>query len=447
MKLNRIPRRTFLKGLGTAIALPALDSLLPSVASAASVAKTFPNRMVFLYVPNGVHMPDWRPTAVGTRFELPYILEPLKNVQDKLTVLTGLTADKARPNGDGPGDHARALAAILTGCQPKKTHGADIRVGVSVDQFAAQRVGKHTKFPSLELGIDRGAQAGNCDSGYSCAYSSNISWSSESTPVAKEIDPRLVFERLFSNGVKKEVEASLEKRDRYKKSILDFVLEDARSLRSQLGVTDQRKLDEYLTGIREIERRLARIETENGQLPEGYKKPTGVPKEYGDHVRLMMDMMVLALQGDLTRIMTFMYANEGSNRSYSFINIPEGHHDLSHHGGDPVKHDKIRNINRFHATHLAYVLEKMNSIPEGEGTLLDHAMVVYCSGISDGNRHNHDDLPVLLAGGGCGTVKPGRHIEYPRNTPINNLWVSLLERMGAVTEKLGDSNGRLENLA
>lgn len=453
MKSHDMPRRTFLRGLGTMIALPMFETMLPSVAKAAASTPNihgtpkFPNRMIFLYVPNGVHMRDWKPTSDGTGFELPYILEPLKNFKDHLSVLTGLTADKARPNGDGPGDHARALAAILTGCQPRKTHGADIKVGISADQLAAQKVGHLTKFPSLELGIDRGAQAGNCDSGYSCAYSSNISWSSDSTPVAKEIDPRLVFERLFSNGVKKEVAAAEEKRERYKKSILDFVMEDASRLKAQLGVTDQRKLDEYLTGIREIERRLARVETENGQIVTGVKKPTGIPKDYGEHVRLMFDLLALALQGDLTRIATFMYANEGSNRSYSFIGIPDGHHDLSHHGGDPVKHDKIRNINRFHVTHFAYLLEKMKSIPEGDGTMLDHVMIAYCSGISDGNRHNHDDLPCLLVGGGCGTVKPGRHIIYPNETPINNLWISLLERMGAVTEKLGDSNGRLDNLA
>jgi hypothetical protein len=297
------------------IALPMFEGMLPSVVKASAVTPNilgtpkFPNRMIFFYVPNGVHMADWRPQATGAEFELPHILEPLKNVKDKLTVLTGLTADKARPNGDGPGDHARALSAILTGCQPKKTHGADIHVGISADQLAAQRVGHLTKFPSLELGIDRGAQAGNCDSGYSCAYSSNISWSSESTPVAKEINPRLVFERLFSNGVKKEIAASAEKRERYKKSILDLVTEDASRLKSQLGVTDQRKLDEYLTGIRDIERRLNRVGKENVALAGGMKKPTDVPKDYGEHVRLMSDLLVLAFQGDLTRISTFMYAN------------------------------------------------------------------------------------------------------------------------------------------
>ena len=448
MTHRQLPRRTFLRGLGTAVALPLLDAMLPSSALAAPARKkVYPTRMAFVYVPNGAHMQDWTPAAQGAGFELPAILKPLDGVRDQLLVLTGLTADKARPNGDGPGDHARALAAILTGCQPKKTNGADINVGISVDQYAALHVGKHTRFASLELGIDRGAQAGNCDSGYSCAYSSNISWRSENTPMAKEIDPRLVFERLFNNGVRREMDENQARRERYRKSILDFVLEDASALKGSLGATDQMKLDEYLTGIREIEKRLAFSQTHSADAVAGVRKPDGTPSDYAEHIRLMADMLVLAFQADLTRISTFMLANEGSNRSYAFMGVPEGHHDLSHHGGDPEKHAKIRQINTFHMTQFAYMAEKMRSIKEGDGTLLDHAMIAYCSGIGDGNRHNHDDLPVLLLGKGSGTLKTGRHLAYPSNTPVNNLWLSMLQRMNVPCEKLGDSTGRLDQLS
>jgi hypothetical protein len=400
--------------------------------------------MAFFYVPNGVHMPDWRPGPEGDLGELPFILQPLQNVKDELLVITGLTQDKARANGDGPGDHARAASAFLTGCQPRKTHGADIKAGISVDQYAAQQIGKNTRFASLELGIERGAQAGNCDSGYSCAYSSNISWRSESTPVAKEVDPRQVFDRLFSNGRPDETAEVRAKRDRYNKSILDFVLEDAKQLQNQLGVKDQQKLDEYFTGVREIEKRVQLAG--NVSAPNGAERPTGIPDTYKDHARLMVDMLVLAFQADLTRISTFMFANEGSNRAYREIEISDGHHELSHHQGDPAKHEKIKRINRFHMEQFAYFLEKLKSIKEGQGTLLDNSMIVYASAIGDGNRHNHDDLPVLVAGRGGGTVKTGRHIEFPRNTPMNNLYLSMLDRLQVPVHSLGDSTARLTKL-
>jgi hypothetical protein len=416
--------------------------MIPAVARGA-VASKLPRRMAFLYVPNGVHMQDWKPQAEGADYEMPWILEPLKPFKDDMLVLSGLTQDKARPNGDGPGDHARSLASFLTGCQAKKTHGADIRVGVSVDQLAAEKVGSQTRFPSLELGCDRGQQAGNCDSGYSCAYSSNISWRGESTPVAKEINPRLVFERLFGTDGSG---ASTAKKSRYDRSVLDYVLEDARQLKGRLGNRDQRKLEEYLTSVREIEQRIARLETQSvEQDPKlNFAKPSGVPNDYAEHIRAMEDLMVLAFQGDITRISTMVIANEGSNRSYPFIDVPEGHHDLSHHGRDPKKQAKIREINRFHITNFAYFIEKLKSIPEGDGTLLDNCMIVYGSGISDGNRHNHNDLPILLIGKGGGTYKTGQHVKYGDNTPLNNLYLSMLDRIDAETEKLGDSTGLLE---
>jgi hypothetical protein len=307
--------------------------------------------------------------------------------------------------------------------------------------------GKKTKFASLEIGCERGGMAGDCDSGYSCAYSSSISWRSESTPVAKEVDPRLVFERLFGVSDPSETEASRYRRNRYNQSILDFVAEDAARLKRQLGQQDQRKLDEYFASVRDIEQRLAWQEKASKEVRlSGLNIPAGVPADYAEHVRLMGDMMILAFQSDLTRVCTFMFANEGSNRSYRQINISEGHHELSHHGRQQEKQAKIRTINRFHSEQLAYILEKMQSIKEGDGTLLDNSMILYGGGISDGDRHNHDDLPLILAGKGGGTIRTGRHIRYPKETPMNNLLLSMLDRMGVRAETLGDSTGRLQQL-
>jgi len=314
-----------------------------------------------------------------------------------------------------------------------------------VDQVAAGIVGKNNRFPSLELGCDPGLQSGNCDSGYSCAYSANISWKSESTPMAKEVNPRLLFERLFTNGERKEVAESRGRRRNGRKSILDFVLDDARRLRERLGAADRHKLEEYLSSVEEVEGRLVRHEKER-EKPPPMPKPGGTPGAYRDHIRLLFDLLALAFQGDLTRIATFMYANEGSNRSYPFIGVKEGHHNLSHHQNDPVKQGKLQKINQFHMEQFAHFLGKLESIREGEGTLLDHTMLVYGSCIGDGNRHNHNELPILLAGGGCGTLSPGRHIRYNRNTPLNNLYLSLLDRMDSSTDTLGDSTGRLPRL-
>jgi hypothetical protein len=442
-----ISRRTLLCGLGTAVALPMLEAMLPVTALAQAAKKTRPNRMVFIFVPNGMNMQAWKPSADGTSFELPEILQPLKNVKDQLSILTGLTQRNAFALGDGGGDHARSTSVWLTGVHPRKTAGADIKVGISVDQVAAQKVGNKTKFPSLEIGCERGAQAGNCDSGYSCAYSSSISWRSESTPVAKEVDPRLVFERLFSNGDPTESAESRARRELYRKSILDFVLDDANALKAKLGAHDQRKLDEYFTCVREIEQRVENAEKAGAAMNVALAgKPSGIPQDYAEHIHLLGDMMVLALQADLTRICTFMFANDGSNRNYRNIGVAEGHHDLSHHGRDAAKLEKIKQINTFHTTQLAYILEKMQATKDGDGTLLDNSMVVYGAGISDGDRHNHDDLPILLAGKGAGTIRSGRHVIYKNGTPMTNLFISMLERMGVRAETLGDSTGKLDQL-
>jgi hypothetical protein len=444
----QLPRRTFLKGLGTAIALPVFEAMLPARTRAAALAdgKALPKRMAFVYVPNGANMADWTPKTVGAEFELPSILEPLRPHRKDLLVLSGLAHDKGRPNGDGAGDHARASATFLTGCQARKTAGKDIKVGISVDQIAAQRIGDQTRLPSLELGTDKARLAGNCDSGYSCAYSFNISWKSESTPMPPEVDPRLVFDRLFANGHAGEMDEARIKRDRYRKSILDFALDDARKLKTQLGYTDRRKLDEYLTAVRELEQRIERANHFAVEPPD-YDRPKGVPRSYEDHLKLQFDLMALAFQTDTTRIATFIMAHDGSNRQYPFIGVRDGHHDLSHHGGDEEKKNKIAKINRFHTTQFAYFLNKLRSIREAEGTLLDNCMIVYGSGLGDGNRHNHDNLPVLLAGKGGGTIQTGRHIRFEKETPMTNLFLSMLDRVGAPTERLGDSTGLLPQLS
>lgn len=439
---RRLSRRTVLKGVGATLALPWLEAMGPMVSWADAPARRTPNRLAFFYVPNGVHMQDWTPQGEGRISDLPSILEPLKKVKDQVLVLTGLTADKARPNGDGPGDHARAMAAFLTGCQPRKTDGADIRAGVSVDQVAASRVGDQTRLSSLEIGCDPSAMAGNCDSGYSCVYSSTISWRSATTPVPKLANPRQVFDRLFGT----DSGTDRARRERHRRSILDFVREDSAGLQARLGANDRRKLEEYFNAIRDIEERIERAARLPQPATPNLQLPDSASLSYQETLHLLSDLLVLAFQTDATRVATFVFANEGSNRSYSFIGVPDGHHDLSHHENNPVKQAKIRQINTFHMTNYARLLEKLNKVQEGDGTLLDHCMLVYGSGNSDGNRHNHDDLPILVAGKGCGNLRPGRHVRYRRDTPLNNLWLALLERMQCQVERLGDSTGRLSGL-
>ncbi len=445
----QIPRRRFLKGIGTAIALPALDAMHPALKALAAIespnGRTFPKRMAFIYIPNGANMADWTPKEAGEEFELPYILQPLKPFQNDVQVLTGLAHDKARPHGDGPGDHARASASFLTGCQARKTAGADIKAGVSVDQIAAERIGKFTRLPSLELSGDKARPSGNCDSGYSCAYQFNLSWKTDSTPMPPEVDPRVVFERLFCNEVPGESDARRSARLRDRKSILDFVADDARRLKQNLGYTDRRKLDEYLAAVRDVEMRIEHAERFPAVAPD-ITKPEGIPKDREKHIHLMLDLLALAFQTDTTRIATYIIAHDGDDRPYPMIGVAEGHHQLSHHGNDETKKQKIAKINNFHATQFAYFLQKLKSIPEGEGTLLDNCMIVYGGGISDGNAHNHDNLPILLAGRGGGTLRPGRHVRFDRETPMTNLYLSMLDRLGVPAERVGDSTGKLEQI-
>ncbi len=443
---HSLSRRTVLRGLGTTVALPLLQAMSPTrLLSAATPRGGPPLRMAFLYVPNGMHMPDWTPQQEGTKFELPPTLARLADHRESFNVLTGLTLDGARAHGDGGGDHARSVAAFLTGSHPRKTNGADIQNGISVDQATAQLVGDATRFASLELGLEASAQAGNCDSGYSCAYASNMSWRGPTNPMAKEINPALVFDRLFAGQVVKETRTAQSTREKYRKSVLDFVLDDAQQLHKKLPAVDQRKLDEYLYSVRDVEKRLNGTErlrmTEEG-VPD-YPRPSGVPRELAKHGELMMDMLMLALQTDSTRILSFMMTNAGSNRSYPEIGVSQGHHESSHHGKSADKLENIAKINRFQIDRFEYLLRRLKGISEGQGKLLDNCMIVYGSGISDGDRHNHDDLPIVLAGAAGGQIKTGRHIRYKNGTPLCNLYLWMMHQMGAKADSFGDSSGPL----
>jgi hypothetical protein len=443
----QMPRRTFLRGLGTIIALPMLEAMLPTMsafaATTGNTSQGFPKRLAFVYVPQGKNMEDWTPKTFGENFDLPMILEPLKDHQKDFTVLTGLAHEQANSLGDGGGDHARASATYLTGCHPKKTAGADIKAGISVDQIAAAAIGGQTRLPSLELSCDGGQRAGSCDSGYSCSYQFNLSWRSETQPVNPEVNPRAVFDRLFASNNAGDTKEAQARRALYNKSILDFALEDANRFQKNLGATDRRKLDEYLTAVREIEQRVERAEKFPAQVPDGVTPPE-MFERYEQQIRLMFDMLALAFQTDSTRISSFIVAHDGSNRPYPFIGVSDGHHDLSHHRNDERKKALIAKINHFHVTQFAYFLDKLKSIKEGDGTLLDHSMIVYGSGISDGNQHLHENLPILVAGRGGGSLTPGRHLKVEDKTPMTNLYLSLLDRLGAPAERVGDSTGKLE---
>ncbi|MDG1872896.1 MAG: DUF1552 domain-containing protein [Mariniblastus sp.] len=451
---KKISRRTVLRGLGTALALPWLEAMTTSAPLIANVTKRTaitkpPVRMAFVYVPNGMHMPDWKPQGPGGKdFELQAIMKPIEEFREKMNVFSGLSLRNAQALGDGGGDHARSVASFLTGAHPKKTHGKDIRNGVSVDQIAAEKIGHLTKLKSLELGTEGSSTGGRCDSGYSCLYTSNVSWRNETSPISKEINPAGVFERLFGSENDVENMLSLAKRDAKRKSILDFVHGEAKSLSHQLGAADRRKLDEYLYAVRDIERRLHATEklTKDDEDFSNFPRPIGVPREFGEHVKLLFDMMVLAFQTDSTRVCSLMYANAGSNRSYRNLAIREGHHSISHHGKSLEKQQKISKINVYHMSLAKHLLQRMDSIKEGNGTLLDNSMILYGSGIADGNSHAHNDLPIALFGGGGGTIKTGRYIRKRVGTPLTNLHRSMLERVGAEVETFSDSTGTIEEL-
>ena len=392
-------------------------------------------------------MPDWVPQGPGDRdFELQSIMEPIAGFRDKMNVFGGLSLRGAKSLGDGGGDHARSVASFLTGAHPKKTDGQDIRNGISVDQVAAGEIGDRTRLKSLELGTEASSTGGRCDTGYSCLYTSNISWRTDTSPLPKEVNPAAVFERLFGSADEVENRQALSRRQASRKSILDFVRGEARMLNESLGYQDRQKLDEYLYAVRDIERRLQSIDKlEQGDEDiSNYPRPVGVPREYGHHVTLLMDMLVLAFQTDSTRVASFMYANAGSNRSYRNLEVPEGHHNISHHGKSVEKQQKISKINQYHVSLLAHLLERLDSIQEGERTLLDNCLLVYGSGIADGNSHAHDDLPIAMFGSGGGQIETGRFQRHRVGTPLTNLYRRMLRLADAGVEEFSDSTGELE---
>lgn len=440
-------RRTFLRGVGTALALPLLDSMIPAMAATKDTAAAPVIRLGFAYVPNGIIQKDWRPTATGAGFEFMPTMKPLEAYRENVLVLSNLAQINGRALGDGAGDHARAGATWLTGVHPKKTEGADIHAGISADQVAARELGKVTQFGSLELGLEEPFLAGGCDSGYSCAYTNTISWRTPTTPNPMEINPRAVFERLFGDG------ESTDPKDRIRRmeqdrSILDFVRGDVQRLAPGLGARDKGKLDEYLEAIRDIERRIQRAEQQSAgmKLPT-IEKPTAIPETFEEHAKLMADLMVIAYQTDMTRVVTFMLAREGSNRSYREIGVPDGHHSVTHHQNDPDKIAKTQKIDEHHVKSFAYLVKRLGETPDGDGTLLDHTLLLYGSSIRDGNVHDHHDLPLVLAGGRSAGVKGGRHLVYAPETPMNNLLMTMLDKAGVPGDTLGDGTGKLDQLA
>jgi len=444
---KQLDRRTFLRGFGVALALPMLDSMVPALAETTNPATKSAVRMAFVYVPNGIIPAAWTPTATGRNFEFMRTMKPLEPFREHINVLTGLAQINGRALGDGAGDHARAGATWLTGVHPKKTEGAGIHSGVSVDQIAAKEHGKKTQLGSLEIGLDTPSLAGGCDSGYSCAYTNTISWRGDTTPLPMEPNPRALFERLFGDGDSTDATARLASL-KEKRSILDYISGDIDRLETGLGKSDRSKLTEYLEAIRDLERRIQKAEEQNASMKiPVLERPGGVPAEFEDHAKLMIDMQVMAFQADLTRVVTFMIGREGSNRSYRNIAISDGHHSLTHHQNDPEKIEKVTKIDTYHTQLLAYYLGKLKSTPDGDGTLLDHSMLLYGSSICDGNAHTHHNLPLLLAGGGGGRIKGGRHIAYDKETPMNNLLLTMLDLSGVPNvESFGDSTGRAQYL-
>ncbi len=444
---KHLARRTFLRGAGAMLALPFLDSMVPAFAGTTKSAGSAGTRLGFVYVPNGIIDSSWAPKGDGASFQYNATMKALEPFRDQTLVLSNLAQINGRSLGDGGGDHARAGASWLTGVHPKKTEGADIRSGVSADQIAAREFSKRTQFGSLEIGVESPSLVGGCDSGYSCAYTNTISWSSPTTPNPMEVNPRALFERLFGDPENTDAAARMESL-RQRASLLDFVKGSVDRLETKIGQGDRHKLTEYLDAIRDIERRIQKAEEQNARLTiPAINLPLAAPEEFADHARLMMDLTVIAYQTDLTRVVSFMLAREGSNRSYRAIGVSDGHHDCTHHQNNAEKIAKTIQINTHHVQQFAYLLDRMKSTPDGDGTLLDHSMILYGSSIADGNRHTHTNLPLVLVGGGSGKLKGGRHIRYSEETPMNNLLLSMLEKAGVVTEKLGDSTGKLEHLS
>ena len=444
-------RRGFLRGLGAAVALPAFEAfqrpLLAATQAGRSIATTAsgaPLRMAYLYVPNGVNIEKWRPKGTTSTYKMAETFGEMEKHREDFQIFTGFEQKNANRNDDGAGDHARANSVFLTSSRPKKTAGSDIQLGISIDQVAANAVADQTRFASLELSTDSVRKSGQCDSGYSCAYQFNLSWRSENQPMTPESSPRAVFERLFGSGDSKERSNSLGQRLASKKSVLDFINNDAKALHRYLGRTDQHKLDEYLTGVREIEKQIEKAESLGIPTDPGVPAPEESPASFQDHLRMMFDMMVLSFKTDSTRISTFLMAHDGSNRSFNEIGVNEGHHSISHHQKNKDTLNKIAKIDEFYLTQLSYFLTRMKETEDIDGkSLLHNSMIVYGSAISDGNRHNHNDLPIILAGNGGGAFTPGRHVELGEDVPLSNLYLRMLTEFGINEKRFGDSTSPL----
>jgi hypothetical protein len=440
-----LPRRTFLRGVGAALALPLLDAMVPAFSRAAQAAAATPTRLGFFYIPNGAIMESWTPAAVGAGFEFSTILQPLSPFRDRLLVVTGLDQRNAEPMGDGNGDHSRAVPTWLSGVHPKRTEGADVQAGVTADQLAARILGQSTPLPSIEISMDSNYLVGNCENGYSCVYMNTISWRTPTQPIPMENNPRVIFERMFGDGGSADARRAELRKNR---SILDSVTREMAGLQRTLGAGDRAKIDEYVEAIRDIERRIQKSEqmAALSSLPENLARPVGIPEAFEDHLELMFDLQVLAYQADITRVVSFLMGREINQRTYPNIGVNDPHHGLTHHAGDKEKIAKVIKVNTYHAQLFAKLLTKLQATRDGDGTLLDRVMMLYGGGISDGNGHTHRNLPLVLAGGGGGTLKGGRHLKY-EDTPMANLLMSMLDKAGVPADRLGDSTGTLAHLS
>ncbi len=438
-------RRTVLRGMGATVALPLLDAMIPALTSAADTPAKPIRRLGVVYHPNGVIYDQWLPTGVGADFKLSPTLAGLQPFRDRLTVVTGLFSDQSEALGDGGGDHSRASGSYLTGVHVKKSDSA-VENGISMDQIAAKAFERETQLSSLQMTVDDNSLVGSCDLGYSCAYSSTLSWLTPTLPLMAENNPRVIFERLFgsSDSTDPRVRASRLKQDQ---SLLDSVTGRVKQLQQKLGPSDNRKVDDYLTSLRDVERRIQKAEEQSSKEVPDVTRPAGIPDAFEQHVRLLYDLQLLAFQSDLTRVITFMYGREQTARPYPQIGIPEPHHSVTHHRNEPAQMEKCARIQRYHLELFAEYLEKLRKTPDGEGSLLDHVIILYGAGLSNSDRHTHGPLATLLLGGGAGAIKGGRHIVYPEHTPLTNLQLTLLNKLGVPAEKLGDSKGQFKELS
>ncbi len=441
-----LPRRTFLRGIGATLALPLLDAMLPafgSLSRSAAAASATP-RVAFFYAPNGTYLPNFHPTKVGKDFELTPVLRPLESVREHIVVVSGLSNKGAETMSEGGGVHTRCGTSWLTGVRPKKTEGADIEAGTSIDQYAAAVIGKDTPLNSLQIALDYDFVVGSCENGYSCVYQRTFSWKSPTTPMPMESNPRAVFERLFGEGGNATERTKRLQQDR---SVLDLAMDDVARLQKKVGARDRMTVDEYLTAVRDVEQRIQRAEkrtdTGNLLLPE---QPVGIPDAFDDHAKLMLDLNLLAFQADVTRVVAFQISRELSGRAYPWIGVPDGHHTVSHHQLDPEKIAKATKINAYHMSLYARLIEKMKNTPDGDGTLLDHSLLMYGTGMGDSDHHTPVNLPVVLAGGARGQLEGNRHLVYPVDTPAMNLGVTLLDKLGVHVDRIADSTGRLTDL-